>query len=329
VSDIEDFVAGKKRADVLRASMAYRDSGDGRPIVFLHGNPTSSFLWRNIIGHVSSLGRCIAPDLIGMGDSAKLPPLAGAAYRFVEHRRYLDALLDSLDLGDDIVFVLHDWGSALGFDWAHRHPQRVAGIAYMEAVVAPVESWDDWPADARRTFQGMRSEEGEKMVLDGNVFVERILPASVQRQLTDEEMAEYRRPYPDRESRWPTLQWPREIPIEAEPGGRDRDRRCLRRLAADSNRAQAVHQRRSRQHPGRQGSRALPQLAGANRSHRTRPALRPGRQPGADRAGAGRLDPDRPADVRQSTPSQGVGRVRGRQSGRPVNGLSTREDRNA
>lgn len=217
MSDIEDFVAGKKRADVLGASMAFRETGTGRAIVFLHGNPTSSFLWRNVIGHLESLGRCVAPDLIGMGDSAKVPSREGAAYRFVEHRRYLDALLDALDLGDEIIFVLHDWGSALGFDWAHRHPDRVAGIAYMEAIVAPVASWADWPADAQRMFQGLRSDAGETMVLDKNLFVERILPASIQRELTEPEMAEYRRPYPDGESRWPTLQWPREIPIEGEP----------------------------------------------------------------------------------------------------------------
>ena len=197
--------------------MAYHEVGSGDPIVFLHGNPTSSYLWRNVIPHVADLGRCIAPDLIGMGDSAKLPNTTVNTYRFVEHRQYLDALLEMLGVTDDVTFVVHDWGSALGFDWANRHRRAVKGLCYMEAIVTPL-TWDDWPELARGVFQGMRSEAGEGMILEKNVFVERILPASIMRDLTDEEMQEYRRPFEFHgEPRRPTLTWPREIPIEGEP----------------------------------------------------------------------------------------------------------------
>ncbi|RLE23761.1 MAG: haloalkane dehalogenase [Actinobacteria bacterium] len=202
--------------------MAYFDSGPAadtdRSIVFLHGNPTSSYLWRNIIPHVESLGRCVAPDLIGQGDSDKLDDVGPGSYRFVEHREWLDGLLDSLDLGDNIVFVIHDWGSALGFDWAHRQPDRVSGIVYMEAIVMPVPTWDSWPPNARGIFQGMRSEAGEEMVLDKNLFVDAILPNAIIRGLTAQEHEEYRRPFLQAgEDRRPTLTWPREIPIEGEP----------------------------------------------------------------------------------------------------------------
>jgi haloalkane dehalogenase len=207
-----------KRASVLGAEMAYTEVGSGDPIVFLHGNPTSSFLWRSVIPHVADLGRCIAPDLIGMGDSSRLEPSGPDRYRFVEHRRYLDGLLEAIGVEDRVVYVVHDWGSALGFDRAFRNPERVAGIAYMEAIVRPV-TWDEWPEPSRRIFQAMRSEAGEEIILDKNVFVERILPASIMRDLSDAEMAEYRRPYVDAgESRRPTLTWPREIPIDGEPG---------------------------------------------------------------------------------------------------------------
>ncbi len=207
----------KRRIEVLGSEMAYVEVGRGDPIVFLHGNPTSSYLWRNVIPHVSDLGRCLAPDLIGMGDSAKLAPSGPARYRFVEHRRYLDALLDALEARERVTFVVHDWGSALGFDWANRHRDAVAGIAYMEAIVQPV-GWEDWPEAARGIFQAMRSPAGEEMVLERNLFVERILPASVIRRLTEEEMAEYRRPFLEPgEGRRPTLTWPREIPIDGSP----------------------------------------------------------------------------------------------------------------
>jgi haloalkane dehalogenase len=208
---------GKKTADVLDATMAYVEEGEGDPIVFLHGNPTSSYLWRNVMPHLHGLGRLIAPDLIGMGDSARLSPSGPDRYRFVEHRRYLDALLDELGVAENVVLVVHDWGSGLGFDWANRHRGAVKGIVYMEALVMPVE-WDDWPEGARRVFQGFRSPAGEEMVLEKNVFVERILPASILRQLSEEEMAEYRRPFAEAgEARRPTLTWPREIPIGGEP----------------------------------------------------------------------------------------------------------------
>lgn len=197
--------------------MAYVEDGAGDPVVFLHGNPTSSFLWRNVIPHVAPLGRCIAPDLVGMGDSDPLPDSGPGRYRFVEHRAHLDGLLEALDVRRNVTFVVHDWGSALGFDWANRHRDAVAGIAYMEAVVRPV-TWAEWPDAARRVFQGFRSEAGESMVLERNVFVENVLPGSMLRTLSDEEMAEYRRPFLEAgERRRPTLTWPREIPIEGEP----------------------------------------------------------------------------------------------------------------
>jgi haloalkane dehalogenase len=207
----------KKHATVRGLQMAYVETGSGDPIVFLHGNPTSSYLWRNVIPHLEGLGRCIAPDLVGMGDSDKLPQSGPDAYTFVQHREYLDALLEALGVGSDVTFVIHDWGSALGFDWAQRHPRSVKGIAYMESIVRPM-SWDEWPDAARKVFQGFRSPAGEQMVLEGNVFVERVLPGSVLRELTEAEMAVYRRPFQEPgESRRPTLTWPRQIPIEGEP----------------------------------------------------------------------------------------------------------------
>jgi haloalkane dehalogenase len=207
----------KQYADVLGRRMAYLERGSGDAIVFLHGNPTSSYLWRNIIPHVEHLGRCIAPDLIGMGDSDKLPDSGPGRYRFVEHRGYLDALLEQLDLGDRVTLVIHDWGSALGFDWASRNRDRVRGIAYMEAIVRPM-TWDEWPEPVKPIFAGFRSEAGEEMVLEKNIFVERVLPGSILRELSHAEMAEYRRPFSrDGEDRRPTLTWPREIPLDGEP----------------------------------------------------------------------------------------------------------------
>lgn len=210
-------VPTKQRTEVLGHAMAYVEHGQGPAIVLLHGNPTSSYLWRNVIPHLAPLGRCIAPDLIGMGDSDKLPGEGDERYRFVEHRRYLDALLDQLELGDSVTLVLHDWGSALGFDWARRHAGRVRGIAYMESIVKPMR-WDEWPAVIRPLFEGFRSAAGEQMVLDKNLFVERVLPGSVLRTLAEAEMAEYRRPYAaGGEDRRPTLTWPREMPIGDAP----------------------------------------------------------------------------------------------------------------
>ena len=197
--------------------MAYAEMGEGDPIIFLHGNPTSSYLWRNIMPHVAGQGRCIAPDLIGMGDSDKLDDPGPGSYRFVEHREYLDGFLKTVGIGDNVVFVVHDWGSALGFDWCNRHRDRVGGVCYMESIVRPMD-WDEWPDAAKAVFQGFRSDAGEAMVLDKNVFVERVLPGSVLRGLTDEEMAVYRRPFAEKgEDRRPTLTWPREIPISGEP----------------------------------------------------------------------------------------------------------------
>jgi haloalkane dehalogenase len=204
----------RKRIAVLDTELAYVDTGAGDPVVFLHGNPISSYLWRNIIPHVEPLARCLAPDLVGMGESGKNP---SGSYRFVDHARYLDAWLEAMGLNHNVTLVVHDWGSALGFHWARRHPERVKGIVYMEAIVRPV-TWEEWPEAARRVFQGMRSPAGEEMVLQKNVFVERVLPGSVLRPLTEEEMTVYRRPYLEPgESRRPTLTWPREIPIEGEP----------------------------------------------------------------------------------------------------------------
>ena len=207
----------KQRVEILGSQMAYIDEGRGDPIVFLHGNPTSAYLWRNVMPHLEGQGRLIAPDLIGMGDSAKLPDSGPDRYTFVEHRRYLDALLETLGVNENVTFVIHDWGSALGFDWSNRHRDAVKGIAYMEAIVKPL-SWNGWPEAARGVFQGFRSEAGEAMVLENNVFVERVLPGSILRKLSDEEMAEYRRPFAEPgEARRPTLTWPRQIPIEGEP----------------------------------------------------------------------------------------------------------------
>ena len=211
------FPFEKQYATVEGRRMAYVDVGEGDPIVFLHGNPTSSYLWRNVIPHLTGLGRCIAPDLIGMGDSEKLDDPGPDRYTFVEHRRHLDALLAGLGVTDRATFVIHDWGSALGFDWANRHRDAVAGLAYMEAVVRPI-TWDEFPAAGRRVFEGFRSPAGDEMVLEKNVFVERVLPGSVLRPLTEEEMEVYRRPFlQSGESRRPTLTWPRQIPIDGEP----------------------------------------------------------------------------------------------------------------
>ncbi len=207
----------KKNITVLGKEMAYIEMGEGDPIVFLHGNPTSSYLWRNIMPHMAGRGRCIAPDLIGMGDSEKLDDSGPASYRFVEHREYLDSLLEALGVHENVTLVIHDWGSALGFDWARRHPNAVKGIAYMEGIVRPV-SWEDWPDAIKPLFEGFRSDVGEAMVLQKNIFVEKVLPGSVLRGLTEAEMTVYRRPFTEAgEDRRPTLTWPRQIPLSGEP----------------------------------------------------------------------------------------------------------------
>ena len=212
------FPYQKQRLRILGREMAYVEVGQGDPIVLLHGNPTSSYLWRNVLPHLQPLGRCIAPDLVGMGDSDKLPDSGPNSYRFVEHRRYLDALLESLDVRERVTLVIHDWGSALGFDWANRHREAVKGIAYMEAIMGP-QYWDHWDKfEMRHALQGLRSEQGEEMVLRDNFFIEKILPGAILRKMSDEDMAEYRRPFAKPgEGRRPTLTWPRQIPIEGEP----------------------------------------------------------------------------------------------------------------
>jgi haloalkane dehalogenase len=207
----------KQFIDVQGKRMAYVEMGNGDPVVFQHGNPTSSYLWRNVMPHLAGQGRCIAVDLIGMGDSDKLDDSGPDSYRYVEHREYLFAAWQALGVSDRVTLVIHDWGSALGFDWAQQHPDAVLGIAYMEGIVRPV-TWDEWPEAARPVFQGFRSEAGEAMVLDKNMFVERVLPGSVLRDLTEDEMNVYRRPFLNPgEDRRPTLTWPRQIPIEGEP----------------------------------------------------------------------------------------------------------------
>jgi haloalkane dehalogenase len=203
----------RTRVRVFDTEMSYVDTGSGDPIVFLHGNPTSSFLWRNIIPYAEEYGRCLAPDLVGMGQSGQSPT---RAYRFIDHARYLDGWFDALHLRRNIVLVLHDWGSALGFHWAFRHHDRVQAIVYMEAIVQP-RRWVDFPSGRDAMFRALRSEEGEHMVLDENFFIEVVLPKSIIRKLSDEEMAAYRAPFRDRESRRPMLVWPRELPIEGAP----------------------------------------------------------------------------------------------------------------
>jgi haloalkane dehalogenase len=208
----------KKKIEVLGHQMAYHERGEGDPIVLLHGNPTSSYLWRDVVPHLEASGRCIVPDLIGMGDSQKLANSGPDQYRFVAHRRFLDALLEALDVRQNVAFVVHDWGSALGFDWANRHRDAIRAVAYMEAIVQPVASWKDWPKAVQPIFQAFRSEKGEAMILEKNLFIEAVLPSSIQRKLSDAEMNEYRKPFAKAgEDRRPTLTWPREIPIEGEP----------------------------------------------------------------------------------------------------------------
>jgi haloalkane dehalogenase len=203
--------------EIAGSAMAYIDEGEGDAIVFAHGNPTSSYLWRNVMAHLEGLGRLVACDLIGMGASDKLRPSGPDRYHYAEQRDYQFALWDALELGDNVVLVLHDWGGALGFDWANQHRDRVQGIAFMETIVAPM-TWSEFPNSVREVFQGFRSPAGEQLVLEQNLFVEAVLPGGIQRTLTDEEMAHYRQPFANAgEDRRPTLSWPRNIPIEGEP----------------------------------------------------------------------------------------------------------------
>ena len=206
----------KKYVEVLGKKMAYCEIGEGDPIVFQHGNPTSSYLWRNIMPHLESHGRCVAIDLIGMGDSNKLEDDGSNTYSYQVQKKYFDACLETLDISNNVTFVIHDWGSALGFNWAQENPNKVKGICYMEAIVTPL-TWGDWNQDAKSIFQGFRSDAGEEMILKKNLFIEAVLPGSIIRDLSEEEMNEYRRPFHEELSRRPTLDWPRHIPIDNEP----------------------------------------------------------------------------------------------------------------
>ena len=208
----------KKCCQVAGRRMAYVEAGSGPPVVLLHGNPTSSYLWRNVIPSLAGSGRVIVPDLIGHGDSEKLPASAGPdRYRFEVAYDHLDGLLSALGAVDDVTLVLHDWGSALGFHWARLHPARVRAMAYMEAIVMPLPGWDEWPVEARGIVQGFRSTRGEELILDRNLFIERVLPSSILRGLSEEEMEQYRAPFANRSDRQTMLNWPRQIPIGGEP----------------------------------------------------------------------------------------------------------------
>jgi haloalkane dehalogenase len=207
----------KKYKEIFGKKMAYLDSGEGQSIVFLHGNPASSFLWRNITPAVEGMGRIIVPDLIGMGDSEKLEGIDNPEYQYHGQYKYLSNLLDSLDLGNEINLVIHDWGSALGFQYARENSDRIKSITFMEAIVMPL-TWDQWPENARNIFQLMRSEAGEELVLEKNIFVERILLNDSAKGFSEEEKAEYIRPFKEAgEDRRPTLTWPRQIPVDGEP----------------------------------------------------------------------------------------------------------------
>ena len=209
--------AARKKILINGKRMATIDEGQGNAIVFQHGNPTSSYLWRNIMPFCKGMGRLIAPDLIGMGESDKLDNSSAESYSYVEHREYLHALYEELDLGDSVILVLHDWGSALGFDWANQNRDRIQGIVYMEAIVRPL-TWQDWPENARGVFQAFRSDAGEQMVIDKNMFVERVLPNAIMREVDEATMAIYRKPFLNaNEDRRPTLSWPRQIPVEGTP----------------------------------------------------------------------------------------------------------------
>lgn len=203
----------RRRLSVSGTEISYVDTGSGTPVIFLHGNPTWSYLWRNIIPYLADRRRCLAPDLVGMGHSGPAPD---GRYRFIDHARYLDRWFEATVPQGPIVLVVHDWGSALGFWWAFRHPERIAGIAYMEAIATP-RSWGDFPEGRDELFQRLRSPEGERLVYEENFFVETILPKTIIRTLEEEEMEAYRAPFRDPSSRLPTLVWPRELPIEGEP----------------------------------------------------------------------------------------------------------------
>jgi len=205
-------ISYRKRVPLLDTNMAYVDAGCGDPIVFLHGNPTPSYLWRNIIPFLLPYGRCLAPDFVGMGNSGPAPD---GSYRFVDHQRYLDAWFEVMGLNRNVILVVHDWGSALGFSWAHRHPERVKAVVYMEAIVRPFLSWDEWPDTTREFFKAQRTTDGEDLILEKNLFIEYLLPL---RNISSEAIEVYRRYYRNPgPSRQPILAWTRDLPIEGQP----------------------------------------------------------------------------------------------------------------
>ena len=216
MADISEKELEKEFIEVLGKKMAYHERGEGNPIIFQHGNPTSSYLWRNIIPHLENQGRCIAIDLIGMGDSEKLEDQGNNTYSYNIQKKYFDACLKELNVDNDVIFVIHDWGSSLGFNWSFENQNSVKGICYMEAIVKNLE-WNSWPEDARSIFQGFRSDAGEELILKKNLFIEGVLPSAIIRNLSEKEMTVYRKPFLSELERRPTLDWPRQIPINGEP----------------------------------------------------------------------------------------------------------------
>ena len=278
----------RKKLELLNSWMSYADTGAGDPVVFLHGNPTSSYLWRNVIPYLAPHARCVAPDLIGMGASG---PSATGTYRFADHARYLDAFFEALNLKRNVTLVVHDWGSALGFHWAARHPDAVKGIAYMEAIVRPLQ-WSEWSQQAVAIFKALRSPAGDEMILKNNIFVERILPGSIIRKLSAEEMDTYRKPFVQPgESRRPTLHVAARNSARGRTRGCRRDRRQLFEMAGAERDAEVVRQRRARRDPHRRAARVLQAMAESARGHGQGHPLHPGRFAARDRTRARRLVP--------------------------------------
>ncbi len=271
----------RRRVKVLDTEISYVDTGEGEPVVFLHGNPTSSYLWRNIIPYVSPHRRCLAPDMVGMGRSGKSPT---KAYRFVDHARYLDAWFDRLRLTKNVTFVVHDWGSVIGFYRARRYAEQVKALAYMESIVLP-RRWEDFPGGRDKLFRALRSPEGERLILDENAFVELVLPRGMMRTLSPEEMEAYRAPYREREARLPTLVWPRELPIEGEPADTIALVEQNAQWLAGARVPKLFIQRRTGKSPDRALSRVLPDLAEPARGHRQGFTLPAGGLPQGDRRG--------------------------------------------